>query len=265
MTEKPLAGGMGNRGEVLRVSDTVRRPVSNHTSAVLLLLEHLVAKGFPAPVPTGRDEEGRETFHWIEGDVPVPPYPEWSLTDRALASVGRLLRRYHDAVRSFPQPPPHLHWSDELADPKGGHIVCHNDVCPENVVFRNGEAVALLDFDLAALGRSVWDLANTARMWIPLRPPEVSGERAHLDPFRRLAVLARAYGLESAEHRPLVEAIITSKRLGTRFVERRVSAGEPAFVEVWEQRGGKAGDERLIAWLDANGEAFLRALATLNP
>jgi hypothetical protein len=101
-------------------------------------------------------------------------------------------------------------------------------------------------------------------MWIPLRPPELSGERAHLDPFRRLAALAHAYGLESTEHQPLVEAIITSKRLGTRFVERRVSVGEPAFVEAWEQRGGKAGDDLLIAWLEENREAFLRALATLN-
>jgi hypothetical protein len=265
MTKEPLAGGMGNRGEVLRVGDTVRRPVGDHSPAVSLLLEQLAAEGFPAPVPSGRDEEGREIFRWIQGDVPVPPYPEWSLTDDALASVGRLLRRYHDAVRLF-SPSPHLQWSDELADPQGGPLICHNDVCPENVVFRSGEAVALLDFDLAAPGRPVWDLAQTARMWIPLRPPEMSGERGHLDPFRRLALVAHAYGLEGAEHRPLVDAIIASKRLGTRFVERRMKACEPAFVEAWGQLGGRAGDERLIAWLEDNREPFLQALRTsLNP
>jgi Phosphotransferase enzyme family len=264
MPEEPLTGGMGNRGEVLRIGDTVRRPVGDHSPAVSLLLEHLAAEGFPAPVPIGREEEGRETFEWIEGDVPVPPYPAWSLTDEALASVGKLLRRYHDAVSSF-APPPDLSWSDELADPSGGPIVCHNDVCPENVVFRNGIAIALLDFDSAAPGGRVWDLAHTARMCIPLRPPELAGERSHLDPFHRLAVLAAGYGLDSVEHQSLVEAIVISKRLGTRFVERRVRAGEPAFVEAWEQRGGKAGDERLIAWLDENREAFLRALSTLNP
>jgi Ser/Thr protein kinase RdoA (MazF antagonist) len=264
MNEEPLAGGMGNRGEVLRIGDTVRRPGGDHSPAVSLLLEHLALEGFPAPVLTGRDAEGWETFRWIEGEVPVPPYPEWSLTEDALASVGRLLRRYHDTVGLF-LPPPRLRWSDELADPNGGPILCHNDVCPENVVFRQGEAVALLDFDLAAPGRPVWDLAQTARMWIPLRPPELAGKRAHLDPFRRLAVLARAYGLTSAEYDRFVEAIMTSKRLGTRFVERRVSAGESAFVEAWEQGGGKAGDDRLIAWLEQNHEAFLQALTTLNP
>jgi Phosphotransferase enzyme family len=264
MQAEPLAGGMGNRGEVLRVGDTVRRPVGDHAPTASLLFEHLAAEGFLAPVPTGRDGEGRETFEWIEGDVPVPPYPSWSLTDEALASVGRLLRRYHQAVCSF-SPPHHLHWSNELADPQGGPIVCHNDVCPENVVFRDCEAIALLDFDFAALGRPIWDLAHTARMWIPLRPPELAGERSHLDPFHRLAVLAEGYGLESAEHESFVEAIVISKRLGTRFVEQRVGAGEPAFVKAWEQRGGKAGDERLVAWLDENREALLRALSTLIP
>jgi Phosphotransferase enzyme family len=265
MAEEPLAGGMGNRGEVLRLGDTVRRPVGGHGAAVSLLLEHLAVEGFPAPVLTGRDEAGRETYRWIEGDVPVPPFLEWSLTDDALASVGRLLRRYHDSVRSF-SPPPHLRWSDELADPQGGPIVCHNDVCPENVIFRKGETVALLDFDFAAPGRPVWDLAQTARMWIPLLPPELSGERAHLDRPRRLALLVEAYGLERAEHRPLVDAVITSKRVGTRFVERRVSAGERSFVEAWAARGGQAGDNRLIAWLEDNRDVFLRALReTLNP
>ena len=264
MAGEALAGGMGNRGDVVRVGDTVRRPVGDHSRAVALLLDHLAAEGFPAPVQTGRDEEGgKKTFRWIEGEVSVPPYPEWSLTDEALASVGRLLRRYHEVVRSF-SPPPHVRWSNELADPKGGPIICHNDVCPENVVFRAGEAFALLDFDLAAPGRPVWDLAQTARMWIPLRPQDLAGERAHLDPLRRLGVLAAAYGLESAEHQSLVEAIIVSKRLGTRFVQRRVRAGEAAFVEEWEQRGGKTGDERLVAWLDDNREAFLRTLATLG-
>jgi aminoglycoside phosphotransferase (APT) family kinase protein len=95
--------------------------------------------------------------------------------------------------------------------------VCHNDVCRENVVFRDREAVALLDVDLAAPGRPVWDPANTARMWIPLRRPELAGERAHLDPFHRLAVLVAAYGLDDRDHQPLVDAILLSKQRVRRY------------------------------------------------
>ena len=46
--------------------------------------------------------------------------------------------------------------------------MCHNDVCPENVVLRDGIAVALLDFEFAAAGRPVYDLALLARLCVPI-------------------------------------------------------------------------------------------------
>jgi len=42
-----------------------------------------------------------------------------------------------------------------MADPLGGEVFCHNDVCPESVVFRDGVAVALLDFDVGEAGVAV--------------------------------------------------------------------------------------------------------------
>jgi Ser/Thr protein kinase RdoA (MazF antagonist) len=254
-----LEGGMGNRGHVVRHGDVVYRPRHDHSAAVAPLLEHLAAAGFPAPVPLGTDEEGREAYRWIEGDVPVSPFPSWSLTDDALASVGRLLRRYHEAVRSFTHPPG-TSWFHELADPMGGPILCHNDVCPENVVFRDGEAFALLDFDFAAPGRPLWDLAATARMWIPLRPPDLPDPRSHLDRLGRLRVLAEAYEVAAEDREAFVDAVAANQRIGSAFVRRRVRAGEPAFVDMWRRRRGEAGVEQTLAWLRANRQAFLDVL-----
>src|ERR1700680_4051081 len=93
------------------------------------------------------------------GGVPVPPDPKWSATDAALGTIRRLMSRFHRAARPF-APSASTTWSDEMADPEGGPVICHNDVCLENVVFRDGEAVALLDFDFAAPGRSVVALAG---------------------------------------------------------------------------------------------------------
>jgi aminoglycoside phosphotransferase (APT) family kinase protein len=219
-----LAGGMVNAGHVVRIGDTVVRPAGPHTDATSALLRRLAPTGFEAPEPIGIDDHGKARFRWIDGEVPTPPFPSWSLTEAVLASVGRLLRRYHETLRSVSLPTG-LAWSDELADPVGGPLICHNDVCPENVVFRDGHAVALLDFDFAAPGRPLWDLAQAARMWIPLRPPAFSGDGAHLDPLTRLKVLTDAYGLAAAEHREFVEAIVESRRAGSRFVRRRVEAG----------------------------------------
>ena len=54
-----------------------------------------------APRYLGTDDQGREVVTWIEGDVPLPPYPAWAMTDRALADLGELVRRLHEATASF--------------------------------------------------------------------------------------------------------------------------------------------------------------------
>ena len=112
----------------------------------------------------GIDTDGRERLAFIPGDVATPPYPAWAQTDIALGSIARLIRRLHDASVGLDLGA--TTWSDEMADPLGGEVMCHNDVCLENVVFRNGEAIALLDFDFAAPGRREFDLAAFARMCV---------------------------------------------------------------------------------------------------
>ena len=52
------------------------------------------------------------------------------------------MRSFHRASARIPVEP--TTWSDELADPAGGHMICHNDVCLENVVFHHGQAVGFL-------------------------------------------------------------------------------------------------------------------------
>src|SRR5262245_54852300 len=136
--EIELAGGVANAGAVARVGDVVLRPTNPHSAAIDALLVHLHGAGFRAvPEPLGHAPDGRERFGFIPGDVPLPPFPAWSLTDRALGSTAALLRAFHDAQVGFVVPP-NVSWSDEMADPVGGTVICHNDVCPENVVFRDG-------------------------------------------------------------------------------------------------------------------------------
>ena len=89
------------------------------------------------------------------------------------------MRRLHEAALGFDTAA--ASWSTEMADPdlgsaadptaEGGLVVCHNDVCLENVVFRDGVAVGLLDFDFAAPGRPGYDLAQMARMCAPVDDP----------------------------------------------------------------------------------------------
>ena len=109
----PLQGGRVTQS-VVRVGDTVRRPVGPHSAFVHELLIHLDAVGFSeAPRFLGIDERGREVLSYIEGDVPANL--DSALTDGQLAAAAHLLRRYHDATAD----------SSLAGDYE---VVCHNDI-----------------------------------------------------------------------------------------------------------------------------------------
>ena len=97
--------------------------------AVQALLVHLERAGFEeAPRFLGIDDQGREILSYIEGDVPLPPYPPGpSRTKRSSARrSGPTVPRggaSFDAggiAAGAPNGP----------TPRGGPVVCHNDLFP---------------------------------------------------------------------------------------------------------------------------------------
>lgn len=226
MDEHALVGGM-NPDRVVRVGETVRRP--GMRAAVQELLAHLELVAFPgAPRYLGVDEMDRHVVSWVEGDVPVPPYPDWAMSEAALVSMGRLVRDYHDAVASFS--PVASDWSTEWADPVGGPVVCHNDLYPENVVFRDGIAVALIDFDMAGPGRPLWDLAIAVEEWAPLHAPGSRLSTADsLDAVHRVGVLAGAYGLTRDQAEELLDMVTEERAHSTANVLAQAAVGD----QIW--------------------------------
>src|SRR4051794_17937110 len=100
--ETPLLGGTANRGLVVRVRDTVRRPLRTSSTATHAVLRYLEDVGFAgAPRFLDVDDEGREVLTYVAGETVTPPYPAWAMTDAALDSVAVLLREYHAAVAGF--------------------------------------------------------------------------------------------------------------------------------------------------------------------
>ncbi len=225
---------------------------------MLRAVRHAGFEGASSPV--GIDEDGRERLVFIDGEVPVPPYPDWSQSDTALASIARLLRGLHDAARGFD--PQGLTWDDSLADPAGGTLVCHNDVCPENVVFRDGIAVALLDFEFAAPGRPVYDLAHLARLCVPI---EDDFDQARLgwrpaDQPARLRLVADAYGLDRDGRSELLTAMNDAIARIEAAARRSVDAGDPNAVEMWNRTGGGERYDRRRRWWSDHHDEFTAAL-----
>ncbi len=235
VADQQLDGGIANAGKVVRVGPHVLRPSTPHSASIHAFLHAVGHAGFDgAPTPVGIDEDGRERLVFIDGEVPVAPYPDWSQSDAALASIATLLRGLHDAARSFD--PQGVTWNDALADPAGGTLVCHNDVEPSNVVFRDGIAVALLDFEFAAPGRPVYDLAQLARLCVPI---EDEFDQARLgwrpaDRPARLRVVADAYGLDRDGRAELLTAMDDAMDRIETAVRRSVDADDPNSIAMGE-------------------------------
>lgn len=185
------------------------------------------------------------------------------MTSSALESVGSLLRRLHETSAAVAVDT-RAEWPLDLADPEGGTMLCHNDVCPENVVFRDGRAAALIDFDLAAPGRALWDIAMTARYWVPMLDPE-SAAALHplgLDAAARLRILADSYGLSARDRAKLPGVIEQATEVCRAFVTRRVADGDPIYVQALAERGGWERWDRMQTWLVDHRQTFTTALRT---
>jgi hypothetical protein len=259
--EEPLPGGFGNLGEVVRVGDTIRRPPRQSSGAVRALLVHLEAGGFEGvPRFLDVDDKGRDVLTFVDGDVPLPPYPEWSMTDEALESFGALLRRFHEAAATFDAAGVEG-WELDWADPTGGSRICHNDTFPENVVFRDGLAVALIDFDMAAPGRPFWDLAVASQEWMPLHAPGT--RRSHeiaLDAVERFGRFARAYGVAPEDAETLVDVVVEERAQAIANIRGEIEQGNEVWVEQWRDAGGDADAAVDDAWLAEQRGALIEAV-----
>jgi aminoglycoside phosphotransferase (APT) family kinase protein len=257
-----LDGGVANAGQVVRSGAFVLRPSNSHSSSVHRFLRSLRSTGFQgASFPVEIQGDGRERLVFIEGEVPIPPFPSWAQSDEALVSVTRLVATFHAAsLKAGSAGGP---WSDEMADPEGGPVICHNDVCLENVVFRNGEAIGLLDFDFAAPGRPDYDVAAFTRMCVPI-DDDRSAERlgwAPADRPARLRLVADTYGLDATGRLEILDHLDRSMHGGGAFVQRRVDAGDPNFIRMLEDMGGMERYERRRRWWEASRAGFTDALA----
>lgn len=176
--EIPLEGGRVTAG-VVRLGDTVRRPILRDRGQVHDLLLHLERKGFDGvPRFLGVDEQSREILSFLPGDV---PRDLGHFSDGQLLSAAGVLRRFHDATADFP-----------AVLQSGAEVMCHNDWGPPNGVFRDGMPYGLIDFDTIMPGLRLWDLGYTAFSWLDLGNAD---DYTGAEQIRRLTLFAEGYEL----------------------------------------------------------------------
>ena len=196
------------------------------------LLAHLEEHGFGgAPRVVGSQPDGAVRLTWIEGWVPDEA-EGWKLDVEALESVGRLLREYHDNVTGFA---PRAGFEEGLQVVAEGDIVCHGDIAPRNTVFRDGRAVAFIDWDGIWVAPALWDLGHALWQFAPVcddNDPWL--QQWPDDPNRaaRITALVSGYRLTPSEAQHLPEMVIEVIDGCHRSVARKAAAGIPAFVRM---------------------------------
>jgi hypothetical protein len=229
----PLSGGTANRGLVIRVGDTVRRPIAPCWPATHALLAHLSVVGFDGAPRVLAADTSTEVLTYIHGRAAVPPLPANTLTDAALVSIASLLRGYHRSVRSFD--PAGYRWPRPIPASFRTGLVSHNDVHPANLVFREGRAVALIDFDLAGPGSAAWDLAAAARNWAPLQDEQDITDSRQGRVIERFRIFLDACELTRAERRHVAEAVVANHDWTYAIVTEAAAAGHPGFADHWHK------------------------------
>lgn len=265
--EIPL-GGDGVTPGIVRIGDTVRRPLRPFSLTVQAFLGHLRARGFDgAPVPLGVDAEGREVLSFVAGDVPREPLPDAVCSDEVLVALAQLIRRLHDAAQGW-EPPADAVWGaipgrvppdarPLIASPE---LVSHRDYCPGNVVYRDGLPSALIDFDLARPTTRIYDIANALYWWAQLLDPlDRAPALRDADVAARVALFADAYGMDAAQRAglmPLAVDMLHSFHLSAR----EAAKVDPVFARFWDE-GVAAKMPRAEAWIQHNAAAITRAIA----
>lgn len=176
LEEIPLQGGQLTLG-IVRIGSTVRRPPKSNATFVHNLLLFLEEQGFDfAPRFLGMDEQGREVLSYLEGQM--WPGSGSSLSDDLLIQAAQIIRRLHDITAG-----------SQLA--QGHEIVAHQELGPHNTIFQENQLVGFIDWDDAAPGTRLRDLANAVYNYVDVGhwTNQTADEQA-----RRIRLMCIAYG-----------------------------------------------------------------------
>ncbi|MEP6853009.1 MAG: phosphotransferase [bacterium] len=229
----------GNIGAPRRDGETVIRAGGQGSNFSRRLLRFFADRQWNgAPRLRSVDARGVETLDFIEGEVPWPhPVPDWAVTDDALRDLARLTRAFHDLAAG----------SDLVA---GAQTVCHNDLSPSNTVYAGStdgaRPIAFIDWDAAAPGPRLDDVAHLAWQWLELGP----GISDVSEAARRLRILATAYGPE-IERPALVARIHWWQERTWRGIQAQAADDDPARRRLVE-RGVAQGIRAAAAWTAAH-------------
>jgi Ser/Thr protein kinase RdoA (MazF antagonist) len=174
------------------------------------------------------DSRGREILSYLEGET--WPDSGSGLSDDLLEQAARAIRRYHDVTAG-----------SGLS--QGHEIIAHHELGPHNSVFQGGNLVGFIDWDDAAPGTRLRDLANAIYNYVDVGhwASQAADEQA-----RRIRLMCTAYGWDDPI--ALVNDFEADLQQALRNHEQ---AGRTGAIKVFAQE---------VEWMRIRAQELRRAL-----
>jgi len=217
--------------------------------AVLASLREAGIAGVPVPLHL-TDEY--EDVSLLPGDAGGDCWPHQA-TDSGLRSAARLLRRIHDATVGW-IPPADAVWGLPATQPQ--EVVCHGDPGPWNMVWNDGEAVGLFDWDFCHPGPRVEDVAYALEYLAPFRDDAHAqrwqGFSSPPDRPGRIRAFCDAYGISSTG---ILDVVIDLQRRTRDHVRTLAHADVHPQVD-WVAEGHLDELAARVAWSETHRNLF---------
>ncbi|MFG6147398.1 phosphotransferase [Halobacillus sp. B23F22_1] len=236
--EEKLTGG--NVSNVYLSGGTVRRELKPGSTNIHKLLKHLEEKNFPyAPRFLGIDKKDREILTHIEGEAGHYPLKEYMWSNESLREIANMLRLYHEAVSDFPIDES---WQPLDHTPPPFEVICHNDFAIYNIIFNDKSPIGIIDFDVAAPGPRMWDIAYTLYTCVPLSrvfysekgKPVYYHSSQHSDRTKeRIALFFKSYGNKIEED--YMDIVVQRLEGLCATIKRKAEENDMAFQKMIEE------------------------------
>ena len=160
----------------------------------------------------GMDEQGRDIYSYLEGQTWLSSGS--GLSDDLLVQAASVIRSYHDITAG-----------STLA--QGHEIVAHHELGPHNTIFQENRLIGFIDWDDAAPGTRLRDLANAVYNYVDVShwANQTADEQA-----RRIQLMCAAYGW--ADPIALINDFEADLQQALRNHQQ---AGRPGAIKVFEE------------------------------
>jgi thiamine kinase-like enzyme len=241
---------------IAKIGDKVHRPTEFWQPAVHDLLNYLESVNFPySPRVFENDNKGREVLSYFDGESGKAGWTQ-IISDKGLQKYARFLRTYHDAVAEY-NPSDKLEWANGAKGLQPGQIICHGDFGPWNIVWRDGEPIGLVDWDLAHPNAPEHDILYALEYSAPFRDDATTIKWHHFKsvPNRkhRIEVFLEAYGTSMIKD--VAIKVATMQREVNEFAKSLANRGIQPQAD-WLANGDLDKADHQARWTEQNRDLF---------